>query len=378
MTRRIVLTACSFLILMSLSIVLLAVTTDYDPGRMIISDSVRSEETNNDAVVGAPGVDGDSEEAVFELGEEAEFAGESEIVALAGKITAGIEDDYEKLVAVYDWVTGNIAYDTEKAKNVSAYGSGALYLLQTGKGVCHDYAELTKDLLEALGIEATYESGEVHISTDEMELHAWNKALVHGTWYALDTTWGAGYLIGDSAQFLQKPRSIYLTTPEELHMLHRYPLYKQKVEEEYMRVKSQEKPVIPLAGYEGDLIELYNRFRGSENLPLLVEETRLIDLTRGHAMRFAEAASEGKDYSLTRVKEDLELYARDLNIKEASLHSLVKWGYHPGESALFMEKITREQKLQLERSDWQAVSVGAVRKGEMVVFITIFISYLDR
>ncbi|MDZ4132710.1 MAG: transglutaminase-like domain-containing protein, partial [Dethiobacteria bacterium] len=86
------------------------------------------------------------------------------LAELALSLTENLDSDYEKMSAIYDWVTENIAYDLDKAKDVTAYGSGAKYLLENKRGVCHDYAELTLALLQAIGIEASYVKGEVNVS----------------------------------------------------------------------------------------------------------------------------------------------------------------------------------------------------------------------
>lgn len=299
----------------------------------------------------------------------------SAVPELALTITEGIDNDYDKMVAIYDWVTANIAYDLDKAENIAAYGYGAEYLLETGSGICHDYAELTRALLKAVDIEATYEKGEVIPAAGETELHAWNRALVDGTWYALDTTWGSGFFLEDRSGFVQKPSRIYLTSPEELVLLHHDPEYKMKREKEYLREISIDKPVVNLPGVENDLFYYSNEYRDRENLPLLSGENRLTGLARSHSTNMLEAMSAGNDFSLQGLSDELTRQAAGLGIKSASMNAYSNWLYYPDIPPEFLEKIIVEHAASITERQWDALAIGASQKGEFLAVIFIFVAY---
>jgi hypothetical protein len=240
-----------------------------------------------------------------------------------------------------------------KAENLTDYGSGALYALENRSGVCHDYAELTKALLLAVGIEATYERGDVLVSAGEYELHAWNEAIIGGTRYALDTTWGSGFMLENGSEHIQKPRRIYLTTPGDLALLHSDPVYKQEREVAYRLKVNAVKPVINLPVEEAYLLVLLNKYRGKQGLSKLSEEKRLNDMVQRFAEKSAEATVSGLDIDLDDLGKELTAMASGLNISSAGMHVLVKWLYPPTDLEETWEQVVAEQAVPLSESRWK-------------------------
>lgn len=300
---------------------------------------------------------------------------DSAVTELALSLTENLGSDYEKMVAIYDWVTENMAYDLDKAKDVTAYGFGAKYLLENKRGVCHDFAELTLALLKAVGIEASYVKGEVNTSSGKTELHAWNNVTIGEQHYALDTTWGAGFILEDGSGFLQKPRRLYLTTPEELFLLHSDPDYKQLREQEYSRLISAAEPVIYLSAEEALLLQTINEYRWSINLPPFSSEIRLDDLARSHAVRLAEEVCAGEEFFLDPLSSDLNHRAGDMNIKTAGIYGLIYWFNQPFVNEEFIGKITAEQIENIGSEKWKSIVVSTVRKGELIVIVNIYLEY---
>lgn len=124
-----------------------------------------------------------------------------EIIDLANSITAGIANDYDKAVAIHDWVCNNIYYDWDSylSKNYTGIDTSALGTLHSKRSVCDGYSNLTAALLRAAGVPAKKISGfALGVSSDYWPEnydpnrdtnHAWNEFWANGRWVILDTTW---------------------------------------------------------------------------------------------------------------------------------------------------------------------------------------------
>ena len=113
-------------------------------------------------------------------------------------ITSGCKTDYDKLLAIHDWVTENIYYDYDGLYGRSDYVVDATEVLSAKRSVCQGYADLTAALLRSIGIPAKVVSGYAGspltnaLLTNSTSNHAWNEAYVDGRWIMLDTTWDSG------------------------------------------------------------------------------------------------------------------------------------------------------------------------------------------
>jgi len=123
------------------------------------------------------------------------------IIDLANTITRDASSDYEKLLKINDWVAENIYYNWDGYLK-GTYGETDAYgTLVSKKSVCQGYAELTQELLRAVGIPAKLISGHaLGVSASgrywdavdhEKSNHAWNEAFVDNRWVILDTTWNS-------------------------------------------------------------------------------------------------------------------------------------------------------------------------------------------
>jgi hypothetical protein len=128
------------------------------------------------------------------------------IDALIQTLKARWHSEPDRARAAYAWVAHNIDYDVE------AYFSGvkgktdAGGTFETGKSVCEGYSDLYAQIARGLGLEVQsisgwakaygYVKGESFGSVN----HAWNAVKVDGRWRLLDTTWGAGALVGKNFQ----------------------------------------------------------------------------------------------------------------------------------------------------------------------------------
>ncbi|MFJ7932737.1 DUF5050 domain-containing protein [Sporosarcina sp. NPDC096371] len=94
--------------------------------------------------------------------------------------------EFDKVKAVHDYLVLNTAYDyanyqknTIPVDSYTAHGA-----LIGGIAVCDGYTKAAQLLLNRLGIENHYVSGNTNDG-----LHSWNQVKVNGSYYFLDTTW---------------------------------------------------------------------------------------------------------------------------------------------------------------------------------------------
>lgn len=94
--------------------------------------------------------------------------------------------DYQKELAIHDYLAQNYKYDYENYKNDTLPDeSYTLYgLLIKGTGVCQAYAEAMEVLLNSVGVECQMVTG-----TSKEENHAWNIVKLDNEYYMVDTTW---------------------------------------------------------------------------------------------------------------------------------------------------------------------------------------------
>lgn len=136
---------------------------------------------------------GEATLAYHRLPDSVGYDDDDEITGLARSITSGKSGDYEKVMAIHDWVAENIWYDKDTVT------IGSLDVLRNRRSVCEGYSKLTAALLQAVGIPAKviagYVVGAVGNASEFLDIsgttgnHAWNEAYADGRWIILDTTW---------------------------------------------------------------------------------------------------------------------------------------------------------------------------------------------
>ena len=129
-----------------------------------------------------------------------DFTSDSEAVRLAGELSADCESDLDALTAIYSYVTEHITYDDEKAATVeTGYLPDIDETLESGKGICFDYAALTVSMLRSLSIPARLNigySGDIrHAWVDVyIESAGWVRHAVEfsgNEWEMMDPTYAA-------------------------------------------------------------------------------------------------------------------------------------------------------------------------------------------
>ncbi len=104
------------------------------------------------------------------------------VVDILDKIITDDMSDYDKELAIHDYIVTHCKYgyvDYSQSYAYRAYG-----VLVQGTAVCNGYAEAMALLLSCVGIE-----NEIMTGYADGELHAWNRILLDGDWYQVDSTW---------------------------------------------------------------------------------------------------------------------------------------------------------------------------------------------
>ena len=108
------------------------------------------------------------------------------------------DSDYDKLVAIYQYICANVTYD-------NSYTRYSAYDAMQGSSVCQGYATLLYRMLEEAGIDCRVVTGKATNSSGNTEDHAWNIVKIDGIYYYVDPTWDSNYgaNIGDYKYFLK-------------------------------------------------------------------------------------------------------------------------------------------------------------------------------
>lgn len=135
----------------------------------------------------------------------------SSVLKLSKKISSDFSNDFERVRAIYTWITNNIVYDiTEYGKYNFEYSTNiefekkerkhnkklASRVLSKGKAVCEGYAILFNTICKNLNIKSKIVSGSSKTLTKDIGKryysdHAWNIVIIDDKKYLIDTTWGA-------------------------------------------------------------------------------------------------------------------------------------------------------------------------------------------
>lgn len=130
--------------------------------------------------------------------------------------------DAEKVHVIYDWMGKNVVYDYSAADEMSGvsvnsdaynvfYKYNCFFLegvFDDGVAVCNGIAKAVTLLCGIENITCLKVDG-----TSRGIKHAWNKVLVDGVWYVVDSTWSNAPVVGDTVEMFDHDY-LMLSTPE--------------------------------------------------------------------------------------------------------------------------------------------------------------------
>ncbi len=106
-----------------------------------------------------------------------------EVTSIVNSIIKPDMTDFQKILAIHDWITFNIDYDF-------TYSNFYVHeTLEDGTAVCQGYALTFQMMAQILGFECIFVGGEATNSAGQTGGHAWNQIKMDGVWYNVDTTW---------------------------------------------------------------------------------------------------------------------------------------------------------------------------------------------
>ena len=125
------------------------------------------------------------------------------IISIARQLTEGMDNDYDKVLALHDWICSYMYYDEDSLAGDDTPPYYPTDILKTRKAVCLGYATLMASLCRSIDLPCNVVSGYAlgNIGVDEStswtdetvatteQNHAWNEVYVDGRWMIVDTTW---------------------------------------------------------------------------------------------------------------------------------------------------------------------------------------------
>ena len=144
------------------------------------------------------------------------------LCALVGSTAPSAVSEIRSMRAIFSWICFNIDYDVEGLYSGEPVDCTPDGVLKSGKGVCSGYSSLFCAMSKRAGltVEAVmgHSKGAGYVVGDSFSNvdtdHEWNKVLLGGEWYLLDSTWGAGHV--SNGQFVRQFNPHYWLTPPDV------------------------------------------------------------------------------------------------------------------------------------------------------------------
>ncbi len=152
---------------------------------------------------------------------------EGSVKSLAAYLIEPAANDREKARAIFRWICENIDYNVDVFFSGKAGSTNSTDVLKSRKSVCYGYSDLFLALAEEAGLEARrikgYGKGYGYLPGTNFtgpSNHAWNAVRINGSWYLVDSTWGAGYVSGDGKYVRHFEEHFFMTPPAQFIFNH--------------------------------------------------------------------------------------------------------------------------------------------------------------
>lgn len=133
-----------------------------------------------------------------------------EAIKKAKSLTKNLNNDQEKIEAIYNYIVKNINYDKKKSINVNTdYIPSIDETFNSSKGICYDYSALFAAMLRSVGIPTKLAMG---YKKGMEEYHAWNQVYLKESnqWITIDTTYDSGFKNSEIKKQMIKKTSDYI------------------------------------------------------------------------------------------------------------------------------------------------------------------------
>jgi len=118
------------------------------------------------------------------------YSKDSKVVKKAAELVKDKKTELEKVEAIYKFVIDSLVYDTKLAETVQAgYLPSVDAVVDSGKGICFDYAAVLAAMLRSQGIPAKLVMGYVKVpNSKDAVYHAWNEFYLKdkGGWFKIN------------------------------------------------------------------------------------------------------------------------------------------------------------------------------------------------
>jgi transglutaminase-like putative cysteine protease len=112
-----------------------------------------------------------------------------------GKVT-----NYDKALAIYEWVTNNFYYDYDCFEDRTCTNNSLYETFKLQRGVCTHFSDITSAMMRIAGIPALTMNGIAYTSYGAGG-HAWNAIYVNHRWMILDSTWDTSNAYSDGEYY---------------------------------------------------------------------------------------------------------------------------------------------------------------------------------
>jgi hypothetical protein len=147
---------------------------------------------------------------------------ESSVESLAAYLIEPAKNDREKARAIFRWITENIDYNVEVLFKAGNGATNSEDVLKSRKSACNGYSDLFLSLAREAGLQAErisgYGKGYGYMPGTNFRgpaNHAWNAVKINGSWYLMDSTWGAGYVSGGGKYVRRFDDHFFMTPPNQ-------------------------------------------------------------------------------------------------------------------------------------------------------------------